>query len=81
MASHKMNMASSRSHAMFQIDVSVWSGPSEEPVNSRLTLVDLAGSERSSLTGAGSGDRNNGADAAAAACSVQIIRGLVCACS
>ena len=52
MASHKMNIASSRSHAMFQLHLAVGrDGTTDNPVLSRLTLVDLAGSERTSQTG------------------------------
>jgi hypothetical protein len=52
MASHKMNIASSRSHAMLQLHLAVGrDGTTDNPVLSRLTLVDLAGSERTSQTG------------------------------
>ena len=56
MATHKMNMSSSRSHSLFTLEVEA---PNPvvpgETVKSKFTLVDLAGSERMSLTGASSG--------------------------
>ncbi len=59
MASHAMNAASSRSHAMFTVYVDRHpAGSPGEVTSSRLTLVDLAGSERSNSIGStGSGAR------------------------
>ncbi len=51
-ASHNLNSASSRSHAIFTITCeSVDPANEENVVTSKLRLVDLAGSERISLTG------------------------------
>eukprot|EP00899_Mesostigma_viride_P022462 jgi/Mesvir1/33/Mv19461-RA.3 len=55
MASHRMNMASSRSHALFILEVdSINTACPDEVKKSKLSLVDLAGSERASLVGAAS---------------------------
>ncbi|CAG9463380.1 unnamed protein product [Pedinophyceae sp. YPF-701] len=55
-ASHRMNVQSSRSHALLLVDVtSVPPGRSEEAVTSRLAMVDLAGCERQAVTGATGG--------------------------
>lgn len=51
-ASHNMNHASSRSHAIFTLNVDMIDITHiDNTVNSKLQLVDLAGSERSSMTG------------------------------
>eukprot|EP00736_Rhodelphis_marinus_P007060 Rmarinus@m.5680 len=51
MASHKLNMASSRSHSLFTVHVTgISKAKNEELFRSKLTLVDLAGSERLSQT-------------------------------
>ena len=56
MASHRMNLSSSRSHSLFTLEVRAPSPEDpEEAVRSKFTLVDLAGSERSAHTGQGSG--------------------------
>ncbi|KAK3265888.1 hypothetical protein CYMTET_25459 [Cymbomonas tetramitiformis] len=58
MASHRMNMASSRSHSLFTLHVSSHMGAgqaADAPLSSKMTLVDLAGSERAALTGGGTG--------------------------
>jgi len=56
MASHRMNLSSSRSHSLFTLEVRAPSPEDpEEVVRSKFTLVDLAGSERSAHTGQGSG--------------------------
>lgn len=61
MASHRLNAASSRSHALFTLYVSRHPLASPHEVTfSRLTLVDLAGSERASLTGATQGEAEAG---------------------
>lgn len=55
MASHKLNISSSRSHTILTINVDCMShGNPESYVQSSLKLVDLAGSERHNLIG-GSG--------------------------
>jgi len=52
MASHKLNLSSSRSHCILSLRVeSVDSKTSQNLIVSKLDLVDLAGSERTSLTG------------------------------
>lgn len=52
MASHKMNLASSRSHCLFTLEVeSCQVTVPEEVITSKFTLVDLAGSEKLSVTG------------------------------
>ena len=56
MASHRMNLSSSRSHSLFTLEVRAPSPEDpEEVVRPKFTLVDLAGSERSAHTGQGSG--------------------------
>lgn len=51
MASHKLNLASSRSHCLFTLEVeSCQVSVPEEIVVSKFTMVDLAGSEKSSVT-------------------------------
>lgn len=55
-ASHRMNVASSRSHCVFTLQVESWPrGRPEELVKAKLSLVDLAGSERQSAIGAAHG--------------------------
>lgn len=52
LASHNLNLVSSRSHSIFTLTVE--SQDLRDPVNvtiSKLQLVDLAGSEKQSLTG------------------------------
>ncbi|GMH35183.1 hypothetical protein BSKO_03051 [Bryopsis sp. KO-2023] len=57
MASHKLNLASSRSHSLFILEVeSCHITTPEEIITSRLTLVDLAGSERAAITSTLTGD-------------------------
>ena len=52
MASHKLNLASSRSHCMLSLRVeSLDPKTSDNIIISKLDLVDLAGSERASMTG------------------------------
>ena len=53
MASHRLNMSSSRSHAILTVHVTA-STPDDpaEMTRAKLSLVDLAGSERQSATGA-----------------------------
>lgn len=54
-ASHRLNMQSSRSHSIFMVNVEVPNVASpEERVKSSLMLVDLAGSERARHTGSNS---------------------------
>ncbi|KAJ9522033.1 hypothetical protein QJQ45_005071 [Haematococcus lacustris] len=56
MASHKLNAASSRSHALLTLTVdSAPLGSPGEAVSAKLTLVDLAGSERQGQTEAAEG--------------------------
>lgn len=51
-ASHNLNHASSRSHAIFTIIVDITDNSNvDNIVQSKMQLVDLAGSERSSQTG------------------------------
>ena len=51
-ASHNLNHASSRSHAIFTIIVDITDNSNvDNTVQSKMQLVDLAGSERSSQTG------------------------------
>ncbi|KNC54455.1 uncharacterized protein AMSG_12354 [Thecamonas trahens ATCC 50062] len=50
-AATAMNASSSRSHAVFMLDVSVDHPASGQRVNAKLNLVDLAGSERQAKTG------------------------------
>ena len=50
-ASHKLNLFSSRSHCIFTLMIETMQENMEESVISKLQLVDLAGSERTSLTG------------------------------
>jgi hypothetical protein len=51
-ASHNLNHASSRSHAIFTLTFEIVDNASvDNIVQSKLQLVDLAGSERSSMTG------------------------------
>ena len=53
MASHKLNLASSRSHCLLTLRVeSCDKNDPENVVSSKLELVDLAGSERTALSGA-----------------------------
>lgn len=50
MASHKLNNASSRSHAIFELRIEYYENSNpEDVVVSKLDLVDLAGSERVSI--------------------------------
>jgi len=48
----KLNQKSSRSHAVFIINIDRYNGISGEKTNSKVVLVDLAGSEKVSKTGA-----------------------------
>lgn len=57
-ASHKLNLFSSRSHCIFSLIVESLQEDMEESVISKLQLVDLAGSERASLTGNNSNERH-----------------------
>lgn len=51
-ASHQMNHASSRSHCIFTVNLSIMdSKNTDNVIHSKLQLVDLAGSERVGLTG------------------------------
>jgi hypothetical protein len=51
-ASHNLNHASSRSHAMFSLIVECVDNDNvDNVIKSKLQLVDLAGSERTSATG------------------------------
>ena len=51
-ASHNLNHASSRSHAIFSLTCEIVdNGNVDNVVTSKMQLVDLAGSERSSQTG------------------------------
>ena len=56
MASHRMNLSSSRSHSLFTLEVRAPNpADPDETVSSKFTLVDLAGSERSAQTGQAAG--------------------------
>ena len=51
-ASHNLNHASSRSHAIFSLTLEIIDNSAvDNVISSKLQLVDLAGSERSSMTG------------------------------
>lgn len=51
-ASHLLNHASSRSHAIFTVTLEIIDHANvENVITSKLQLVDLAGSERTSMTG------------------------------
>lgn len=51
-ASHLLNHASSRSHAIFTVTLEIIDHSNvENVITSKLQLVDLAGSERTSMTG------------------------------
>ncbi len=52
LASHKLNLTSSRSHTLFTISIQSWNLVHEQPITSKISLVDLAGSERIVKTGA-----------------------------
>lgn len=51
MASNKINSNSSRSHAIFSVNLEVFDAMGLRKTSSKLTLVDLAGSERMDLIG------------------------------
>ena len=52
MASHNLNLFSSRSHCILSVSVESWSKQNPSSIiKSRLELVDLAGSERAAMTG------------------------------
>ena len=50
-ASHKLNLASSRSHSILTLRVESMDKDHENQLFSKLELVDLAGSERIGMTG------------------------------
>ena len=51
-ASHNLNHASSRSHAIFTLSVEIIDNSAvDNVITSKMQLVDLAGSERSAQTG------------------------------
>ena len=51
-ASHNLNHASSRSHAIFTLSLEIIDNSAvDNVITSKMQLVDLAGSERSSQTG------------------------------
>ena len=50
-ASHKLNLSSSRSHTILTLRIDSQDEDGENPLYSKLELVDLAGSERIGLSG------------------------------